>query len=189
MTTRSTASDDDQPQVIANRTQRRASVGFALFAVLEAWILFLDHTFGGYVFFAAGLLLFLFLAVRSWNSRIELDSDGLTSRSEVRPVTAELLALRSTRFAQVVVCDRDRSDAPKQFCLRIVPATSKRDPRHRRRIGNVSIHRARADPPSAGRLPARNERPWTHESGQCVLIDFGARSGVRVSPSDVTAKE
>jgi hypothetical protein len=58
MTTRSTASDDDQPQVIANRTQRRASVGFALFAVLEAWILFLDHTFGGYVFFAAGLLLF-----------------------------------------------------------------------------------------------------------------------------------
>jgi hypothetical protein len=77
-------SDDYQPQVIANRTQRRASVGFALFVALEAWVLFQDHSFGGYVFFAAGLIFFLFLAVRSWNSRIELDDEGLTSRSELR---------------------------------------------------------------------------------------------------------
>jgi hypothetical protein len=77
-------SDDDLSRVIANRTQRRASVAFALFAALEAWVLFQHHSVGGYVVFAAGFLFFVFMAVRSWNSRIEVDDEGLTSRSELR---------------------------------------------------------------------------------------------------------
>ena len=76
--------DDDTSHVIPNRSQRRSSVGFIAFAALDAWILFRDHTSAGYLFFAAAAFCFLVLAVRSWNSRIEIDSEGLTSHNDLR---------------------------------------------------------------------------------------------------------